>query len=88
MNDVTETRNTVGAAVGALMLAVPVCVQEPATTRIWMPAGGAALLVTIAVGNARVTSRRAIPLAATWLVMAAVSASVCHFLAGLLAGVS
>ncbi len=78
--------NTTGAAIATLMLALPVCFQYSTTARIWMPVGGAAILLIAATWQARASRRDLVPLAVTWLVTAAVSGGVTYFLAALLAG--
>ena len=78
--------NAVGAAMGTLLLAAPTCVQQPETTRIWLPAGAGALMTIVAAINAKLTGRSAARLAATWLSMAAVCGGVTYFLGELMAG--
>lgn len=78
--------NATGAAIATLILALPVCFQDSAFTRIWMPVGGAAILLIAALLHARASQRESVPLATTWLVTAAVSGGVTYFLAALLAG--
>jgi len=76
--------NGVGGAVGVLLLALPVCVQEPSTTLVWMPMGAAVILLLVAVATSRLTRRAMIPMYVTWLIGAGVAAGVTHFLAQLM----
>ncbi len=78
--------NGVGAAVGALILAAPVCVQPAEQVRIWMPGAAAALLAILGIASARATVRSAIPVVASWLAVAGVAGGVTYFMAALLAG--
>ncbi len=80
--------NAAGGAVGALVLAVPVCFQETSATLAWMPAATAGMLMCIGVLTGRVTRRPVVPVVAIWLFAAAVAGGVTYFLADLLGGVS
>lgn len=78
--------NAVGAAMGTLLLAAPVCVQQPHTTRVWLPAGAAVLMTIIATVNAKLTRRGAVQVSATWLAMTAVCGGATYLVGELLAG--
>jgi len=74
-----------GALAGALTLALPVVLLEPATARVWMWTGGLGLAALLAVLSGW-GHGRAIPRLASWLIIGGVTGGAVHFLAHLLAG--
>ena len=78
--------NTAGAMIATLLLAVPVCFRSGASSQLWMPAGGAVILVVAAIAHARAGRREIAPLATAWLVTALICGGVTYFMAALLAG--
>ncbi|MHC4611207.1 MAG: VIT1/CCC1 transporter family protein [Planctomycetota bacterium] len=76
-----------GGLAGTLAMALPVCILEAHTVRLWMPIGGAALLAILALLRGW-GSRRVAPLLVSWLIIGGVSGALVHFLSGLLSGAS
>ncbi len=78
--------NFAAAAMAGLALALPVVWLSAGAARVWMPAGGAALMGVIAMIAARVTRRSAVEIFATGVIMAAITGGVAYLLAEALAG--
>lgn len=78
--------NAAGAAVGALLMAMPVCFQRSESTLVWMPAATAAMLMGVAVATGKLARRPVVPIVATWWFAAGVAGGVTYFLADLLGG--
>lgn len=78
--------NFAAAAIAGLALALPVVWLSAGAARVWMPAGGAALMGVIAMIAARVTRRSAVGIFATGVIMAAITGGVAYLLAEALAG--
>jgi len=74
-----------GALAGALALAVPVLLLEPAAARVWIWTGGLGLTGVLAVWSSW-GHGRAIPRLASWLIIGGATGGAVHFLAHLLAG--
>ncbi len=77
--------NTLGGLVGVLLLAVPVWIQHPRTTDVWMPGGTCVLLIWLALVTSRITGRPFVQTAATWLFTSAVAGGVTYYVAEWLA---
>ncbi len=80
--------NAGGAAVAGLALAVPLMWLSPGTTLLWMPIGGAALMLIIAVTASRATKRSTIEFFTSGLVTAGVTGGVAYYLSLWFAGFS
>ena len=78
--------NFLGAALAGLALSLPIAWSAPDFANLWVPVGGATLMMIVAIVAGLTTHRTTIEFFAVGIVMATVTGGVVYFLAEWLAG--
>lgn len=78
--------NFLGAALAGLALSLPIAWSAPGFAHLWVPVGGSALMMIVAIVAGMTTRRTTIEFFAVGIVMAAVTGGVVYFLAEWFAG--